>query len=202
MKDLNYDRLRAALDRLPSYLPPTGLWSAIESGMDNELVGPPASAQERPVLPQYSPPSSVWNAINQRLDNGAVRRHRLRVVRSWTAKAAAVLLLFGAGYFSATRDSGPTLVITEKVEAVPIRPTFVSFSSEDEPSFDALLLELEDLNRPSLNGMRLELEELTSAKQEIEAMLVSYGNDPAIMNQLADIERERSSVYRRIRSGM
>ena len=201
MKDLNYDRLREALNRLPSYRPPASTWSAIEAGMQKETEEEVESVSGKLELPQYSPPSSVWNAINQNLDGRAFQRRRLKVVAGWAARAAAVLVLFGAGYFSATRDSGPTLVITEKVETAPIRPTFVSFP-EDDQQFDNLLIELEDLNRPSLNGMRLELEELNSAKQEIEAMLVSYGHDPAIMNQLADIERERSNVYRRIRSGM
>lgn len=206
MKELNYDRLRAALDRLPSYTPPTGLWPGISSGLD----AGPAEQQQVPELrlPEYSPPSTVWNSINTQLDQGHKQRSRMRVVYRWAAKAAGILLLFSAGYFTATRDPGPTVEVAETVERIPstiarqpIEVTVASFGGED-PAFNSLLQELESLNRPSLNRYRYELQELTEAKEEVEAMLLSYGHDPAILNQLAEIERERSEVYRRIRAGM
>ena len=50
-----------------------------------------------------------------------------------------------------------------------------------------------------LNNLGQELDELTSAREEVKAMLVAYGEDPTvIVRQLADIERERDDVYRRI----
>ena len=44
----------------------------------------------------------------------------------------------------------------------------------------------------------MEYEELSTAHQDVEAMLVSYGQDPKLIRQMADIERERSDIYRQI----
>ncbi len=115
MKELNYDRLRAALDRLPTYLPPSSLWSAITSGLETDAT----QAQEPSwQLPSYSPPSEVWNTINNQLDKGQTitSKSRLRPIRSWMAQAAAVLLLFSVGYFTSTRDACPTIKVAETVE--------------------------------------------------------------------------------------
>ena len=118
-------------------------------------------------------------------------------MRQWLGRAAAVLLLFTVGYWSANYDAGPAVAVQESVEQAPIRPAFTALS-EDEKSFEEMLRELEERNEPTLNQLRYELEELTFAKRDVEAMLVSYGQDAMVINNLADIARERSAVYRQI----
>ncbi|MEL6391523.1 MAG: hypothetical protein AAFO91_03620 [Bacteroidota bacterium] len=194
MKELNRERLREALNRLPSYDPPKGIWSAVISSFK--------TVQQQGVsLPEYSPPSHVWNSINQRLDQSNGQQVRIKKLRFWLSRAAAILLLFTVGYWSATYEQGPSIAIKESVEQAPIRPTFATFQDDDEQSFQSMLRELEQMNEPVMNQLRYELEELTSAKYEVEAMLVSYGQDAQVMNKLADIERERSAVYRQILAG-
>jgi hypothetical protein len=46
--------------------------------------------------------------------------------------------------------------------------------------------------------LHLELSELNGAREEVKTMLQSYGQDPQLVNQLSDIERTRSDIYRQI----
>ncbi|MEL6357519.1 MAG: hypothetical protein AAFQ37_11380, partial [Bacteroidota bacterium] len=103
MKELNYQNLRRALNQLPSYDAPNTNWDRIDQGLNK---GPVASKLSRS-LPGYSPPSSVWNKLNEDLDVERTRRSRLRIIYRWSARAAAAVLLFSAGYFFATHDAGP-----------------------------------------------------------------------------------------------
>ena len=69
---------------------------------------------------------------------------------------------------------------------------------EDEGSFTRARREVTERNEPRLNNLGHELDELTEAREEVKAMLTAYGDDPEMVRQLAEIERERDDVYRRI----
>lgn len=190
MKEENYDNLRRALDQLRQYDPVDNNWSGIDRGLNNEVAGEVAKA-----LPSYSPPTAVWNDLNGALDEQVVKRRKLKVVYRWAARAAAAVLIFGAGYTFATYDAGPKVTYAYETE-VPSDASFVSDWDDAEESFDRVLEQLAAIDEPELNALRLELEELTEAKKEVEDMLRAYGNDNKIVRQLVEIESERSRVYR------
>lgn len=192
MKEENYDNLRRALDQLPQYSPVPPNWDAIESGLNKTPEPTPAAK----ALPAYSPPTKVWNQLNGVLDQQASRRRRMRVVYLWTARAAAVLLVFWAGYGFATFNSGPKVSFAYSQEAQSDASLVSNDWNEEEDSFDRVLRELSAIDEPELNALRLELQELTEAKQEVENMLKAYGNDNEVIKQLVEIESERSRVYR------
>ncbi|MEM6395613.1 MAG: hypothetical protein AAF741_04645 [Bacteroidota bacterium] len=192
MKELNKDRLCEALNRLPTYQPDQRVWPGIVRGLQ--------AKKQSLDLPEYSPPTQVWNNINQQLDQTGGQQAKVRTLNTWLSRAAAVLLLFSVGYWTANYESGPTVAVQESVETATIRPNFVTYQ-EDEKSFAETLRELEELNEPTMNQLRYELQELTYAKQDVESMLVSYGQDAQVMRKLADIERQRSAVYRQILAG-
>ena len=202
MKEHNADNLRRALNRLPQYDAPAGNWAAIERQLTPPL---------RDRLPAHQPPATVWNAINAELTAGraelsdgehapAVVRtlpNRRRALRRVLAYAAGLLLLLTAGFGLQDYLAGRAQV-SVAYSREPAPSPFTDDSELEESSFARAVAQIEARNEPTLNSLRLELDELTAAKREVKAMLVSYGNDPAVIRQLAEIERDRSDIYRRI----
>lgn len=190
MPDKNYSNLRRALDRLPDHAPPPAVWSSVERGLEPPLA-------ER--LPGYRPPTSVWNSINQQLD-GQQHPTATRVRTLWSryagvAAAAVLALTMGVGWLLGY-DPGPSVTYAYSTEAAPA-PIIDDWTLEED-NFNRVVAEIEARNEPRLNTLGHELTELTAASQEVQAMLVAYGDDPGIVRQLADIERDRSDIYRRI----
>jgi len=193
MNELNYENLRRALDQLPSYDAPNANWDCIDQGLNKE----PMPSKLSRSLPGYSPPTSVWNKLNENLDVVRNKRLRIRTIYRWSARAAAAVLLFGAGYVFATYDAGPkeTYAYSQEYGATDASFTAADWNDEED-SFQRIMEQLASIDEPELNALRLELEELTAAKKEVEEMLRAYGHDNQIVTQLAEIEIERSRVYR------
>lgn len=195
----NRESLKKALEQLQSYDPPTGSWDQIQSKLSEET-----SEQEEEVLreavqhlPAYTPPVSVWNKLTKQLDGDRQVRH-LRVVRrrqvlQW---AAAVVLLVLSAYF-VIREPGPNVKLLYDEVVVQAFEPAVDWNGE-ENIFAQLEQQLGQVNNPDLNQLRFEYEELSTAHQDVAAILKSYGRDPQLIRQMADIERERSDIYRRI----
>ena len=218
MKEKNRKTLEDALNNLPRFGPQdqsgadagAGLWDKIEQGLDR-----PNLAE---VLPEYTPPAEVWNGLSAKLRTeqvaaeptpasgatirplaGATTTNRSRNLFRFAAVAAAVALFLSVGLGLLTggdTSPDPTVTYAYSQEAAPAR--MVADWDDGEESFDRALAQIDARNEPTLNTLRHELDELTAAKEEIKAMLVAYGEDPGIVRQMAEIERDRSEVYRRI----
>ena len=193
----NKDKLQEALQQMRSFSPPDGLWDKISAGMEEPDEDQQALNEAVDRLPAYTPPVSVWNRLTRVLDQDADRR-KLRVVRrrQMMAWAAVVALLISATAWL-WYEPGP------KVSLQYAQETVQEFSATqdwnlDEPTFAKLEEVLAGVNDPAINKLRLEYEELSTAHQDVEAMLVSYGQDPQLIRQMADIERERTDIYRQI----
>lgn len=195
MEEKNYDKLRRALDQLPEYNAPDGLWDGVDLGLNKE---PEPSALSKK-MPGYSPPTTVWNELNSSLDADRKQKTRLRTIYRWSARAAAAIVIFAAGFLAANYNAGPKVSYVYTQEANP-NASFTSDWDDAESSFDDLMARLANIDEPELNALRLELEELTAAKKEVEEMLEAYGQDAGIIRKLADIESERSRVYRLARA--
>lgn len=191
----NKPTLRDALDRLPQHLPPPATWDDIADALPPPLAGK---------LPVYAPNATVWNAISRRMEaedeaagrHRAARLRRLPLRRLLGAAAAAVAVLLVAVFALRSPDHRQQVTVAYHQEATPA--PFVDDSGLDDGSFDRAIAAVEARNEPGLNSLRHELDELTAARQEVKAMLASYGDDPAVIRQLAEIERDRSDIYRRI----
>lgn len=191
MKEKNYHTLRDALNQLPDYGADAGAWQGIEQAM-TPLLGDQ--------LPSYRPPAEVWNGLSQELDTAAQPAALGRVRQLWpriAAVAAAFVLLVSVGFgLNREIDRGPQVSYAYGKEPAPA--PIVADWGEDEASFARVAAEIQTRDEPHLNTLHHELNELTEASEEIKAILVSYGNDPAVVRQLAEIERDRSDIYRRI----
>jgi hypothetical protein len=188
MIEKNYRRLREALDRLPDYPAPASNWQEID-----EALGPALKA----TLPTYAPPPEEWNAVSKKLDSTSTEP-AVRPIDPyrWLAIAASVLIILSVAFFLLRQERGPTVSYAYTQEASPA-PVITDWD-DDESSFDRARREVQQRNEPHLNNLGHELEELSSAREEVKAMLVAYGEDPTIIRQLAEIERERDDVYRRL----
>lgn len=195
MKEKNRTTLRNALGRLPQYDPPAGAWGAIGRNLNPELG-------DR--LPSYQPPAAVWNGLAAQLNEATAeageRQQSLFSLnhqsRRWLGIAASLLLVVSLSFGIASRSTGPKITYSYGKAAAPA-VSLLDFDTEEE-SFNNVMAQLEQIDQPDLNTLRVELKELNAAKEEIKTMLENYGKDPQVIRQLAEIERERSDVYRRI----
>lgn len=197
MFEHNKDNLQKALGQLKSYDPPKGLWDSIADGLGQEEDTEEVLQEAVGKLPGYIPPVGVWNRLTKKLDEDDSRR-KLRVVRrrqilGWAAVGA--LLLTTAAWLY--HEPAPKVHMQYAQETVQEFRLNVDWNA-DESTFAQLEDMLAGVNDPAINKLRLEYEELSTAHQDVEAMLVSYGQDPQLIRQMADIERERTDIYRQI----
>lgn len=194
----NKHTLKDALEQMKVYDAPGRLWSNLESALDN-----PAPTTEHVLneavdqLPQHSPPPSVWNKLTKALDGKKTAKISLFYKRrKLISIAAAAAILLGVAFWT-LRESPPTI---NKVYA---QVTMQQFQLDidwdaDEDSFERIGEQLTQVNDPQLNNLKVELQELNAARNDVKKMLLSYGQDPQLVTQLGDIERERSDIYRQI----
>ncbi|MEM1215242.1 MAG: hypothetical protein AAGJ82_06135 [Bacteroidota bacterium] len=198
----NRNTLRSALRQMQSYEPPADAWSALEA-----RLGEPAKTTEAPLLaaidrlPSHTPPVGVWNKLTQDLDQQRddAKRIRLHARRQWMLRIAAVVVLaLTAGVVLNNR-----LADRPNISKKYTQETMQQFQLDidwdaDEGTFEQLEQQLAQLNDPTLNKLRLEYEELSLAHEDVQGMLKAYGQDPQLVRKMADIERERTDIYRQI----
>jgi len=186
----------SALDRLREYEAPTSAWDGITANLKPVLSDK---------LPTYAPAAGVWNSISRKMEQAdeaqaqrRMARERYLPLRKLAGVAAAVALLVTVGLgINHKLQTRQTVSVAYSQEVAP--PQEVPDWNLDDESFNNAIAEIEARNEPTLNTLGLELNELTEASNEIKAVLVSYGeNDPRLIRQLGEIERDRSDVYRRI----
>lgn len=197
-EEKNRATLERALAQLRTYGPAPRQWEEIKARLDDPAIAREENLQRAVEhLPGYTPPPTVWNAINHSLDVRRKERKVVRLRRTWAYRVAAglAIVLFAAWWL--LRDSPAKVEIHYSQETVAQFNITPDWNTEAD-AFDQLQGQLVAINDPTLNNLRLEMEELTSAKEEVEAMLSSYGQDPRLVRQLSEIERERSEVYRQI----
>ncbi len=198
MKERNKDTLKRGLAGLPSYEPAQKVWGGIE-----QQLGRVQPSVLREQLPTYAPPSEVWNQINRGLEQSNRTSRQQRQTKGmrpgwvvWVVSAAASVMLFCAGYLFANWHSEPTVSLAIRQEqGSDIGAVIVDWNDEEE-SFRHIMDQLAEIDEPQLNSLRTQLEELTKAKREVENMLREYGWDNRVIRQLAEIETQRSQVYR------
>lgn len=176
MEEKNRESLRRALEQLPQHEPPADTWTGLCRRLSLED------------LPAYTPPPAVWNELNGALDRQEQRSGRIRRLTRFSAAASLALLLGLGGWWYATADE-PRVTIAYSQETAPDYATEPDWHEEDA-LFDQAFAELDD------QSVQLEWEELEQARRDIEEMMERYGDDPQLIRQLADIERDRSDLYR------
>ncbi len=123
MTEHNKDRLKRALESLPSYEPQEELWDRLSHELDadsssseTELVGKQALDRAIRELPRYQAPQRLWGHIERKLNR------TLPPVRSWLGVAASVLLVMGIAIGSSWRTSAPKTDLQLSEKQVTPRP--------------------------------------------------------------------------------
>jgi len=190
--------LKKAILALPSYHPPEGLWHDIEHILDEE----PSLSLNTVIkdLRQYQPPTSVWNHISDYLDEPEVKKPTLLSILSSSvlSRAAAVAFILVSGYLVLTLFTTNGKEKVRYAEGVIQAPIIDIDYQEDEPMIQMVSQAFEESpvarQQKDYTQLKSALKELNEAKIVILEMLDSYGEDPQMIKELADIERSRTDV--------
>ena len=204
MKEINQQNLHQAIERLPGYEPPELVWNNIEQQLDQIACEQPLQQAIRQ-LRTYEPPEFIWERIDANLNEKTkvpapvVRRLLPRL----TAAAAVILLLIAAINFWPAQQASPQIVysVVEKNTAVA---TFAVDWNEDEALINEVITLFEQspkaLNASNYQTLQEELTELNEAKEELEMIIQKYGQDAGTVEQLKEIELERTGVVKEMAS--
>jgi len=193
MLEKNKDKFSKLLQDLPVFLPPEEVWEKIEMSL-------PSTGNGLDRLPQYQPSEQVWRRIEDGLHQKSGRPRRYFLWISAAATLLAIVWFFPANPLAG--KAGPSV-------------SGVSFSRE---IVDASLLQrdweqdAEDFEligrlcansaftcaNPDMQSLQMEMEELSNAKEALEKALGKYGADPDMIAQLAQIERTRTAILKRM----
>jgi len=192
--------LDAAIRSLPVHRAPEGAWTGIELGLAEAEQFDQLSEAARD-LPVYDGPDHLWTNIANDLDQPqAVRRPLWR--RPWLQVAASVAILTVALGVYQWRSS-PALPVMVSVDQEMADPSLLvsDWDTEEVAVAEVVQLYQHYLNsfpdRSERNWLE-EYKELSQDRQDLKAAMDRYGRDAQMINQLADIERERATILKRM----
>lgn len=198
MKEVNRTSFQRATQGLPTYRPPEEIWDHISRELDRE-------AEESPLreaigrLRAYEPPELVWEGIEKHLEEPSTRANIRRLYPRLAAAAAAILLLLAAVRFWPQRTAMPQIVYTVEETSTPAA-TFVADWDADEELISEVMNRFESspkaIQSTGYESLKEELDELNEAKEELERIMKSYGQDAGTVEQLKEIELERTDVIK------
>lgn len=198
MLEKNRHILQNLLRKLPAYQPPDDVWEGVENALSS-----PAPLRLDNLLPVYNPPDEVWEKIDAALAAPALSKKPARRMLPWLAGAAASLAALvwflqpstiqGASEASVTFSYGKEIVDN----ALLARDW-----QQDEDAFGMLerlcATSSFTCTNPDMNTLRTELDELTEARNALEQALGNYGADVDLISQLAEIERQRTTLLKKM----
>ena len=111
--ELNRENLRQAIDQLPEYQPPMGLWEDIVEQLDFDQT------LEKPLreMPLYTPPSIVWDELAEQMDQAPELAPKAQAWPRYIGLIGVLLLVFALGWWS-FHPVNPPAAVPE-----PIKPS-------------------------------------------------------------------------------
>ena len=199
MKEVNRTNLQRAIQALPAYQPPEEIWDLISSELNRE-------SGERPLreavghLRTYEPPEFVWEGIEKGLSEPLPSHTKIRRLYPRIAAAvAAVLLILAAVQFWPEQTAAPLVVYSVEETSAPAA-VFVADWDADEDLISEVIDRFESspkaIHSAGYDSLKEELEELNEAKEELETIMQKYGQDAGTVEQLKEIELERTDVIK------
>ena len=180
----NYDILKKAIDQLPVYEPTQEVWIGIDQKI-SEL--PLQEALEQ--LPVYAPEDALWESIEKR-NVSAKRSFSIRYA------AAAVLLtgsLIGAWMLTNKQPNGIAFShekIDLRLQADPQHATDKQYENlKAYCETETLVCKSDDYRR-----LQQEFELLLSASAQLEEAIGTYNTEPALVQQLDEIEKQKAGL--------
>lgn len=201
MREKNKHILAEAIQKLPTYSVPEGIWGGIEQGLmveeQNDLI-----EENIPFLPEYNPPESIWDSIETSLAEAPPATKVVRLRWQKVVAYAAVLGGLSFAFFWLSTGGDEMSVSIAYSEEIIEESSLDNDWNTDEEDFEMVLAALDEspvfAQIPAIQDLKVALEELDMAKMEIEEMIEAYGKDEAIIAQIRDIELERTDVIKKL----
>ena len=154
-------------------------------------------------LPTYQPPEFVWEEIKSTLESGAKPLNIRRLYPRIATAAAAILLLMAAFNFWPASEASPQVAYSVEEKTTPA-PLFDIDWNADEDLIDEVVSLFEQspkaVNASNYQTLQEEFNELNDAKEELEIIMQKYGQDAGAVEQLKEIELERTTVIKEMAS--
>ena len=195
------DYLKNAIQRLPQYDPPAQVWDRIQSDLEvGALI-----EEDLQRLPEYEPPDLIWDNIAAALTTPqpvVPKRAFLRPRLSWAA-AAAVLLLVSLSWFRYQSGNNDQALVRYQFSTMePVAQSIENTLEADESAFLWAMRLCEEYPFLCENQTFVRLQEellaLNEAKNELMEAMGLYGENSMILQQLRQLEDERSYIVKQI----
>lgn len=184
---------RSIFRKFPEYEPPTSVWSSIQDSLDTE--------SSFPGLPQYEPSDLVWQHIEDEIHPTTKWKFRFRqpVYRIMAAALITGTILSSSLYLWQSREQEKVKYSYQVEEA---KPVLLANLNLDEAAFLSLNHWCEkhpfECAQPEVESLKAELIELTSAKAALEKQISPYDQNPGLIRQIANLEKERTRIMNSI----
>ena len=200
MNEINKNTLSKCISALPDYQPPEPVWEGISATLDRlEAEGPLRVALRD--LPRYEPPELTWESISAELEPEKVEAPTFRLIPkiAWATAAAALLALVIFNWPQANQQAQISYVVEEKAA---VTSDLENDWDADEDLIQQLIAQFEESPKANHSSdyhrLKEEWTELSSAKDDLQVMIEKYGQDTDIIEQLKEIEIERSAVVKKM----
>lgn len=198
--DKNKATLEAAIRSLPVHEAPESVWTGIEQDLAEAKQFDQVSEAARE-LPVHRAPDHLWNSIAKDLDKPpAVHRPLWR--SAWVQVAASVAVLtIALGVYQWRSNSISPIAVSVDQEMADPTLLVSDWDTEEVAVAEVVQLYQNYLNsfpdRSERNWLE-EYKELSRDRRDLKAAMDRYGRDAQMINQLADIERERARILKRM----
>ena len=193
-EDRHREKLKKALNALPTYQPEESVWEGIRHQLDLEEQQTKFQAALQS-LPTYEPPAEVWTVIESGLEKNRHARVRIRWMRLGAAAAILAGLALALPWLSSFKNVTQIKIVYSEEIGSSVLP---SSWNEDEEAI-ALLVRTAEARPDFLPNdyhhlLMQELEELSSAKTELQEAIDLYGINDQLAREMAEIERARTDI--------
>lgn len=195
----NHQTLKNAIGQLPRYAPKASVWGSIERQLEEDFAQ--ATLQDAiQQLPSYAPPAALWERIEADLNQPAVSR--LRVSRTtWISIAAAIILAIVSLVFWLNQTPEPeehVQFVYAEAQQNAINADWDDDEAVIENVAKAYAQRASFLQNEQSETLLSDLEELNKAKAEIQTMMKKYGRDVTLIQNMVEIERERTEIVKKM----
>lgn len=195
----NHQTLKNAIGQLPRYTPKASVWEGIEHHLDEDSTQ--ATLQDAiQQLPSYAPPAALWERIEADLNQPAVSR--LRVSKTtWISIAAAMIFAVVSLVFWLNQTPEPeehVQFVYAEAQQNAINADWDDDEAVIENIAKAYAQRASFLQNEQSETLLSDLEELNEAKVEIQNMMKKYGRDANLVQNIIEIERERTKIVKKM----
>lgn len=195
----NHQTLKNAIGQLPRYAPKASAWQGIERQLDADSAE--ATLQDAiQQLPSYAPPATVWEQIEADLNQPVISR--LRVSKTtWISIAAATVIAVVSLVFWLNQTPDPeeyVQLIYAEAQQNAINADWDDDETVIENVAKAYAQRASFLHNEQSETLLSDLEELNEAKAEIQNMMKKYGRDANLVQNIIEIERERTEIVKKM----